>query len=437
MSDQKKKIEVATFRFGIISEFVTGVKLSYGEKEKLIQEKSNRSYQIPYSNRTVISRSSIIRWINEYKKNGKRIESLHPKQRKDKGTYKSLDSTLRIAIKNLKKENPKLTVPTIIKKLKHQKLIKMDEEINQRSVYKYLKAENLNSLNEDASDKRRFEASAPNEIWQSDVMHGPRAIINGINRKTYLCAIIDDHSRMIMHAEFYNGETLDNLKHCLRNAVSKRGLPQKFYVDNGSCYRALNLEQIAACLGISLKHARPYMPQGKGKIERWFRNVRDNFLPFYTVTKNLNKLNEQFDSWVEEYNNKEHKTIKTTPYKRYKNNMECVRQAPADLLDYFRVIDFRKVKTDRTFHLNNIIYESPVNFIGKKIELRYHPENLSQIEIFFNNLSYGFAIEVDPYVNARIGRNYKNSKKKTEKKVLETKELKTGQLFTGESNEQI
>jgi putative transposase len=430
MSEVEKNLEIATFRFGIIAEFVTGVKLSYGEKEKLLQEKSSRNYNMPHSNRSVISRSTIISWVYDYKNAGHRIEGLYPKERKDKGVYKSLDSTLRIAIKNMKKTNPRFTVPTIVKKLKHQKLIPMDEIINYRSVYNYLKREKLTNINEDAVDKRHFEAIAPNEIWQSDVMHGPRALINGVNRKTYLCAILDDHSRMIMHAEFYSSETLENLKDCLKKSIKRRGLPQKFYVDNGACYRALNLEQITACLGIALKHARPYMPQGKGKIERWFRNVRDNFLPFYTSVKDLSALNEQLDLWVDDYNNREHTTTKTTPLKRYIKNLECVRPAPPNLLDYFRMIDFRRVKNDRTFKLKGVLYEAPVQLIGKKIELRYHEDDTTQLEVFFNNQSFGFVTLVDPHVNARIGRNWSSTKNvQVEKEILKNKNIKSGTLF--------
>lgn len=439
MSDQNRKIEVATFRFGIISEFVTGVKLSYGEKEKLLLEKSMRQYKIPYSNRSTISRSTIISWVNEYKAHGNQIEGLFPKERKDKGSYKNLDSTLRIAIKEMKKSNPSYTVPVIIKKLKHQKLLPLNQDINYRSIYRYLKQEKLESINEDAVDKRHFEADAPNGIWQSDVMHGPQAKINGINRKTYLCAIIDDHSRMIVHAEFYNGETLDNLKNCLKKAIEKWGLPQKLYVDNGSCYRAINLDQITACLGISLKHARPYTPEGKGKIERWFRNVRDNFLPFYTSIKPLSKLNDQLEEWIEEYNKEHiHKTIKTTPYKKYKKNLECVRPAPPNLIDYFRIVDFRRVKTDRTFQLNGLRYEAPVKLIKKKVELKYHEDETQKIEVFFNNQSFGFAELVDPHLNATIGRNWRRSVgRKKKEEVLEDRQITTGQLFSGEKNEQI
>ena len=104
--DEKQKREIATFRFGIISEFVTGVKLSYGEKESLIAQKVGRSYDIPYSKKRSISRSAIHEWINSYKKAGYRIEGIYPKERKDKGGFRKLDATLRMAIREFKKERP-------------------------------------------------------------------------------------------------------------------------------------------------------------------------------------------------------------------------------------------------------------------------------------------------------------------------------------------
>lgn len=436
MSEHDKSLEIATFRFGIISEFVTNINLSYGEKEHFFKEKVARSYKIPYTDRTSISRSTIISWIQGYKRAGYDIKGLYPKSRKDKGTYKTLDATLRLAIKEMKKENSRLTVPVMIRKLRQKKLLSMDQTINSRSIYTFLKREKLTSLNETAEDRRKFEASAPNEIWQSDVMHGPRSLVSGINRKTYLCAIIDDNSRMIMHAEFYKGETLDNLKNCLKQAIEKRGLPQKLYVDNGSCYRAINLDQITACLGIALQHARPYQPQGKGKIERWFRNVRDNFLPFYTNIQELMVLNEQFFNWVDEYNNREHSSIKSTPYNKYKNNLKCIRPAPKSLMDYFRVIDFRKVKMDRTFQLNSSLYEAPVKLIGKKIEVRYHEDDASQVEIYFDNRSFGVATPVDLHLNSKIGRSYRKSLGPKPKDYLEIpKTITSGQLFKGKNDE--
>jgi len=228
MIKKDKTLEIATFRFGIIGDFVTGVKLSYGEKERLLREKSKRSYQIPHSDRTTVSRTTIIEWISSYKKSGYKLDGLYPKVRKDKGGYRLLDPNIRNAIKDLKMQQPDLTVPMVIKKLRINKTIDQSDHINLTSIYRYLKQEKLASLNSKSVDRRKFEAEYPNQIWQSDVMHGPKADAGGVNRKTYLCAIIDDHSRLITHAQFYLSESLENLKDCLKSAVQKRGLPQKF-----------------------------------------------------------------------------------------------------------------------------------------------------------------------------------------------------------------
>ena len=91
MSDIDKKLAIATFRFGLISEFVTGVRLIYGDKEKLIKEKISRRYDIPFSNEKTISRSSLEKWIVEYKKAGFRIEGLYPKYRSDRGDRLAAD----------------------------------------------------------------------------------------------------------------------------------------------------------------------------------------------------------------------------------------------------------------------------------------------------------------------------------------------------------
>ena len=391
MTEEKKKMEIATFRFGIIADFVVGVCLSRGDKEKLLREKISRKYDIPYSEKTQLSRGTILKWISVYRKGGKMIESLYPKTRSDKGEYRNLDATIRLALKEIKKDQPTMKVPAIIRTLKHKKMIPVDYKVNLASIYRYIRNENLSTINEDAVDKRKFEAEFPNEIWQSDVLHGPHVKVEGTKRKkTYLIAIIDDHSRLIIHAEFYFSEGLDDFRNCFKTAIQKRGLPQKLYIDNGSCYKALHLEQITAALGISIKHSRPYIPQGRGKIERWFRYVRDNFLSGFSTTNNihLDELNYVFDEWVEGYNNRIHSSTKETPLNRYKRNLECVRPAPISLLNYFRRVEIRTVKKDRTFRLNGNLYEAPVGLIDRKVEVKYHEDSQNDVavEIFFDGI---------------------------------------------------
>lgn len=442
MTDEEQKKKIATWRFGLIADFVTGVKLSYGEKEMLIRQKVERTYEMPFSKRTKISRSTLLQWVNDYKAAGFRIEGLYPKTRRDRGILRRLDSSLCLAIKEVKKENPNFTVPAILKILKHRKIIAMNETINVTSVYRFLKNENLHTINAEAVDKRAFEAQFPNEIWQSDVMHGSFATSTDGSRlvkgKTYLHAIIDDHSRLIVHAQFYLSERLEAIKDCLRQAIQKRGLPQKFYVDNGACFSAINLDQICAGLGIALIHSRPYTPQGRGKIERWFRNVRDNFLSVHQHVKTLSELNDKLDAWVDEYNTAVHSTTKQSPYDRYRKNLELVRPAPLELMNYFRFVEFRKVKKDRSVQLNGKLYEVAVSLIDRRVELRFHQDEPDIVEVFFDNRSFGFATPARPHVNAKIGRSWNSFEGKD--KVLDSSPLsqltfnsqpspKTGELF--------
>jgi len=443
MDETEKKLKIASFRFGLISEFVTGVRLVYGEKEKLLNEKLKRSYDIPFSTRNRLARSTLEKWIGDYKKSGYRIEGLYPQERSDKGKTRALSNSLKLAIKELKRETPQLKGPALIACLRHKKLIGADEHINFSTLYRYLRQEELTTINEDATDKRHFEALHPNEIWQSDVMHGPHVRHDGRSKKAYLIAIIDDHSRFIIHAEFYLAETRENFLDCLKQAILKRGLPQRLYIDNGSCFKALHLEHVTAQLGIGISHSRPYIPQGRGKIERWFRYVRDHFIGPYQLNQRSDKLdllNHHFNEWVDEYNNRVHGTTKQTPYDRYQAGLECVRPAPAHLIDYFRTIEFRRVKKDRTIRLLGTLLEAPVGLIDRQVELRFHPENLSQVEIFFQNKSYGMAALVNPHINSQIGRNWgpHPESPKATAELIETQILsQTGQLFQSQNQEEL
>lgn len=431
--------KVATFRFGVIADFVTGVRLGYGERERLLREKTERQYEIPGSTKSTVSRATLMSWIKKYKVSGCQLEGLIPKKRSDSGTYRKLDQTLRTAIREMKGETPAMTLPTVINKLRHQRIIAPDEKLNVATLYRFIRQEKLGEAASKPVDRRRFEASYPNEIWQCDVMHGPLARENESSpkRKAYLCAIMDDHSRLIIHAEFYLSETFDSLKDCLRKAVARRGIPQRFYVDNGACYRSTNLEQILAGLGIALSHTRPYTPQGRGKIERWFRTLRDGFLPISGEGGQvLSALNERLCAWVEDYNGRLHSVTKATPEARFKANLSCVRPAPADLVRHFRLTEYRKVKKDRSIMLAGRLFEAPARLLDKTVELRFHPESPDDVEIFYEGLSYGTATVLDSRLNARVGRDYGDSpptKRPTDVLAAapSAPPLRGGQLFGG------
>lgn len=432
-------MKVATFRFGVIGDFVTGTRLAYGEKERLLAEKATRSYEIPGTEQTRVSRATMLSWISAYRKGGYRIEALCPKPRSDRGGFKSLDTTVRMAIKGLKEENPYYTVPVIIKKLRLEKIIGPDDPVNKATIYRFIRQQNLAKVSEDAQDRRRFEAEHSNQIWQCDVLHGPMVFVDGTAslKKSYLMAMIDDHSRLIVHAQFYPSETFDTLKDALRAAISRRGIPQKFYVDNGSCYRSDQLERILASLGIALTHSRPYKPQGRGKIERWFKNIRDSFFPMLpSGPMTLSALNEALDRFVDEYNNREHSSIKQTPYSRYRQDLSCVRPAPERILDYFRRREYRRVKKDRSVQVAGRVFEVPAKLIDKTVELFFHDDTPDDVEVMHQGLTYGRAVPLNLNVNARVGRDWGEGNAETVKKKEESppasfrdSEIRGGKLF--------
>jgi len=215
----------------------------------------------------------------------------------------------------------------LIEELKHRKIIDSWARLAPTTVYRFLKSQGLLSFPAEVpKDRRRFEAELPNDL---DMMYGPAVKVEGRKRKTFLFAFVDDMSRLIPHAQFYLTEGLDSYLDCLRQALLKRGLPRRLYVDNGPAFRSQHLAQITASLGIALIHSTPYQPEGRGKCERWFRTVREQFLSRWQK-EDLGELNQAFLRWLQDsYHVRAHAVTGQTPIERFSSHLECLRPAPA------------------------------------------------------------------------------------------------------------
>lgn len=406
--DEEKKKQTGLFRYSVISDFVNVKNLDWGEQERLLKEKCSRKWDIPYSEKTGISRSTILNWIKAWKDSNGDITSLYPGSRNDKGKSRALDEDTCLGLKILREEYPKATVPFLINEMKSRKMVTPGIELKDTTVYRFCNKNGLMKQSAYPEDRRRFEAELPNDLWQSDVMHGPKVENDKRLRKTYLIAIIDDHSRLIPHAQFYLSEALPLYLDTLEQAFAKRGLPRKLYVDNGPAFRSNHLEYVTASLNIALIHARPYKPQGKGKIERWFKTVRSSFLPGFKGNT-LSELNEAVSLWIDNvYHCKRHSSTGQNPFERFTSNMECIRPAPEDLERHFRNRARRKVAKDRTITFKGYLYEAPVSLIGRQVEILYHENDLGAIEIISGGKSYGMVRQVDVHVNCKVKRDANN-----------------------------
>ena len=405
MTEEHKK-QVAVFRFGVIHDLTGSTRLDRGEKQKLLRDKCARKWEIPFSTRTRISPNTILRWVSAYLAGGSKLEALYPQGRDDAGQPRSVDEETGLALLALRRERPKLPVTALLAILnERQRAAGLGQAPSLSTVYRFLHQHGLMGVaTSGPEDRRKFEAELPNDLWQSDVMHGPLVWMGDKRRKSYLIAFLDDHSRLIPHAAFYPSESLGHFLEAFSQALLKRGLPRKLYVDNGSAFRSRQLEYTSAALGIALVHARPYRPQGKGKIERFFKTVQTQMLPGF-AGESLDELNRAFEHWLTGvYHPRVHSSTGQSPFERFTSRMECLRAAPADLRDYFRKTVRRRVNNDRSVVVDKRLFEAPVELIGKQVEILFHPESPQLVEIRCGGSSWGFHRAIDLAVNSRVAR---------------------------------
>jgi hypothetical protein len=248
----------------------------------------------------------------------------------------------------------------------------------------------------------------------SDVMHGPSVFVGDrTKRKTYLIAFIDDATRVIPDCGFALAENTRAFLPVLKQALLRRGLPQRLYVDNGAHYRSQHLALVCAKLGIALIHARPYRPQGKGKIERWFKTVRGQLLTRLSEpdTANLAALNRRLHAWVEgEYHHAPHRGLEgNTPLEQWAQTGAAVRfpEPDVDLDDLFLFEAQRKVQKDRTVSLNGVVYEVDAALVGETVTLRFDPAAAPQrpVQVCHQGHRIELAKPVETYANCFVKRN--------------------------------
>ena len=400
-----KAEKIALFRYGLVAPLVLEV-LPRGELTRRAEEIAARLYDIPFSTRRAVAPDTLLHWAQRYRRGG--FDALLPQTRRDRGQSRVISPPLAALIERLKRENPHRTATTLLQEL----VLSTGADsppISYPTLCRFLKQHGLTERQLLAPPPRKkFEAEFSNQIWQSDMLFGPHlAYPAGGKWRTHLYAILDDASRIIPHAQFYFEGGLESMLDCLRQGVAARGLPATLYVDNGDAYRSHQLARIAASLGILITHTPPYQPQGRGKIERFFRTVRELFLANLAPqgSLSLEELNDRLWTWIDQaYHRAEHDSLGTTPLLRWQRDIERVRQLPpsTDLhrLFFYRVD--RLVRRDSTFRLYGQFYEAPSYLVGEKIEVRFDPLNRTQVEIYFQGQPQSLARPVDAVLNAKL-----------------------------------
>jgi transposase InsO family protein len=281
-----------------------------------------------------------------------------------------------------KRENPRRSINQIQRLLVAAGLV-ADQGLSRSAVHRLLQQNGMSQLAGSASlpeEKRSFGAEFAGSIWYGDVMHGPRVAAKGQLRKTYLVSLIDDASRLVAHSAFCLGETALDIEGVLKQALLRRGVPVKIIVDNGAAYRASTLQGLCARLGIHLIFCRPYAPEGKGKLERWHRTLREQFLSELDERRinDLDDLNARLWAWLEQvYHHTAHAGLAgLTPLARYQRDLPRIRSlgtkaAQLDALFHHRIQRF--VRKDGTVSYLGQRFEVPYELSGKTVRLVVDP----------------------------------------------------------------
>jgi transposase InsO family protein len=286
------------------------------------------------------------------------------------------------AILAAKRDNPRRSIRQIQRLLEAAGTVARGT-CSRSAIHRLLQQQGLSRLTGSASlpeEKRSFTAAHAGAIWYGDVMHGPRVTLKGQLRKTYLVSLIDDASRLITHSAFCLSETALDIEGVLKQALLKRGLPVKIVVDNGAAYRAHTLQGICARLAIHLIYCRPYAPEGKGKLERWHRTFRDQFLSELDPRHipHLDDLNARLWAWLEQvYHRTPHAGLDgLTPLARYQQDLSKIRSLgpqAARIDDLFLHRINRFVRKDGTVSYLGARFEVPFELAGKTIRLVVDP----------------------------------------------------------------
>lgn len=377
----------ALFRLSVLGPLASRDRLDRGELKMLLQELAAKSYAIPNSRRLFLSEKTIEGWYYAWLKGG--IDSLTPRVRTDQGLSK-LPEALQEAILAAKKEQPARSLTTI-QELLQRAGIPGAQDASRSSIHRLLQQHGLSAMIGSATnpvEHRSFVAASAGDIWYGDVMHGPKVNHDGRLRKAYLVSFMDDASRLITHSAFCLAETALEVEGVLKQALLRRGLPKKLVIDNGSAYRAASMQGICARLEIRLVYCRPYAPEGKGKLERYHRTLRNRFLSELdlAVVRDLGDLNARLWAWLDEsYHQTPHQGLDgVTPLERYRQDLVKIRPLGAfapRLDDLFHHRCDRRVRKDGTVSYEGRQFEVPYELTGSTVTLVVEPHSQTIIAV--------------------------------------------------------
>ena len=371
----EKDLSLAVWRYGIISPLLH----RHPDQEgigQVLQEIGSRTYVRENGERVRLSPETIRKWLTRYRQGG--LPALADKSRKDKGKH-AVPKAISDAMSGLREKHPRWTMTRVFEHLLTHGIWN-GRRPSRATLYRFAKAHNLvrDPHRQAAVSCRSFAFEIFGQLWMADFLHGPKIRQGRYKRKTYLHVIMDDSARYVVSGSFYLSEKVESLICDLMQAVRRHGIPQRFYTDNGPCYASRHLKIVCGRLGMRLIHTPPYRPQGRGKVERFFRTVRDQFLAVNSA-KSLEQLNIDFHKWVEQYHQRRHSSLGCPPLQKRLTGSSVCQPVPevARIEDLFMMQRRCRVYKDGTIRLFKQTYEIIDPPPSNRVTVYYTPWDLS------------------------------------------------------------
>jgi transposase InsO family protein len=362
---------VAIFRSEIVGG-LTRRELSRGELRVELLALAKQRWRAPDADLTrSYGLRTLERWYYAYRKGG--LEALRPEPRSDRGRAQALSPAQRQLLLDIRREYPFATVPTILRTLTHDGRIAAGavSDTTVRRLYAQHGLDRIPLRDGPAGKVRlRWQAERPNALWHGDVCHGPALLIGGSTRPLRIHGLVDDASRYVVALEAHHTEQEVDMLGLLVRATRKHGAPDALYLDNGSTYRGDILSTACARLGISLLHARPHDPQARGKMERFWRTLREGCLDFLGQLSSLHDVNVRLWAFLDQHY---HVAAHASLMGRSPAVVYETAERPADPVDETMLRNAltvrvrRRVRRDSTLPLDGADWETDQGFLAGRL----------------------------------------------------------------------
>lgn len=291
---------VAIYRATVIGPLMHRV-LTHGQLAAELRALSEQRFRPPGADSTrTYSVPTLERWLYAFRAEG--LDGLRPVPRSDRGFAQELSDDLRTLLLDIRREHPDASVPLILKTLVDEGRLE-EGKVSEPTVRRLYASHGLRRKAErpegEKKTRLRWQAERPGALWHGDVCHMTGCTVGGKPTPIRIHGLLDDASRYILALEAHTTEKEVDMLGMLVDALRRHGKSDALYLDNGATYRGEILQTACVRLGITLLHAKPYDPEARGKMERFWRTLRQGCLNYLGSVASLADINTALRAFLD------------------------------------------------------------------------------------------------------------------------------------------